>query len=295
MTLERKSPTKAAIELTVVLKAAMGEDRFNLDMEEVILECTKRYDDPIDKVVGASLGRFEGMLAPSRKKPCWRIVYNNDTKYRGRERFTLAHELGHYVLHRHPLKASDFMGGFDEAAAEERSFSCNPLERNLWRKAEENIEEEADTFASYLLMPIDDYREQVADHPMSIELLRHITKRYGVSLTAAIRKWLEFTDKRAALVVSRDGFALWGRASKPAYKSGVFVRQGMAVPELSVAGRGPTAQGENPGLPVELPEGVWRFARGTEPVRELTIFSDRLGKTLSILLFDDAPDLRFGK
>jgi len=144
-------------------------------------------------------------------------------------------------------------------------------------------------------MPIDDYREQVADQQISLEFLRYITKRYGVSLTAAIRKWLEFTDQRAVLVVARDGFTLCGRVSEPAFKSGVFIRQGMPVPEMSVVGQGRVAQAESNDHPVELPEGIWNFARGPEPVRELTIFSDRLGTSLSILLFGDAPEPRYGK
>ena len=66
------------------------------------------------------------------------------------------------------------------------------------------------TFACHLLMPFDDYRAQLGDAEISGVLLTHITDRYGVSLTAAVRRWIEFTDKRAAIVVARDGFALWG-------------------------------------------------------------------------------------
>lgn len=286
---ERKSPIRVANDLSLVLSAVLGDDRFKLDLDEVARECTKHLPDPITKVIGDSLGKFEGMLRPSRKKPCWHIIYNNDTDYRGRERFTLAHELGHYLLHRRPLMAADFSGGMAEREADNRTFLCNPMERHLWQKAQEEIEEEADTFASYLLMPLDDYRQQVAGQDMTLDLLRHVTKRYGVSFTAAVRKWLEFTDQRVAMVVARDGFALWGRASDAALKTGIFIRSGMPIPDLSVAGRGPTAQEGETNLPINLPEDVWTFARGSEPVRELTIFASRLGQSLSILLFDDAP------
>jgi hypothetical protein len=137
-------------------------------------------------------------------------------------------------------------------------------------------------------MPFDDYRAQVAGVEMSGALLTHVTDRYGVSLTAAVRRWIEFTDTRAAMVMARDGFALWGRASKAAYDSGIFVRSGMEVPENSLAGMGRGGSLAATGRPVGLPAGVWTFARGTEPVRELTIISERLGVSLSILLFAKA-------
>jgi hypothetical protein len=39
---------------------------------------------------------------------------------------------------------------------------------------------------------------------------------------------------------------------------------------------------------VALPAGIWTFSRGSEPVRELTFFSDRLGLAVSLLQFDPA-------
>lgn len=288
--LDSKSPKRAANDLTKFLVLALGEERFKTSLEEIILEYTKNQPDPITKVVGGELGGFEGMLRPSPKKPCWHIIYNNGTDYRGREKFTLAHELGHYLLHRRPLSPADFGNGAANDDVNERAFSCNPLDRHLWQKSREEIEGQADTFASYLLMPIDDYRQQVAGQDMSVDLLRHVARRYGVSLTAVVRKWIEFTDQRAAMVLGRDGFALWGWSSDSAYKSGIFINSGMELPEMSVAARGPSVQNGETNLPIALPENVWTFARGSEPVRELTIFANRLGQTLSILLFDDVPE-----
>lgn len=189
---DRPSPMKAANEVSVLLRAVLGDDRFPVDVETVAMDYSKKFADPIAKIVGESLDGFEGMLRPSRKKPAWHIIYNNDTAYRGRERFTLAHEFGHYLLHRRPLNARDVAAGLDSHAAESRSFACSPMERHTWTDAGCQIEEEADTFASYLLMPLDDYRAQVDDRDIDLDLLRHITGRYGVSLTAAVRKWIEF-------------------------------------------------------------------------------------------------------
>jgi hypothetical protein len=155
-----------------------------------------------------------------------------------------------------------------------------------WKEQEKRREDEADTFACHLLMPFDDYRAQVGDTEMSGALLTHITDRYGVSLTAAVRRWIEFTDKRAAMVVARDGFALWGRASRAAFRSGIFVRSGMEIPEKSLAGMGQGGSLAMTGRPTSLPAGIWTFARGSEPVKELTFIAERLDVSLTILQFE---------
>lgn len=286
---ERKSPKRAANDLSIVLQMTLGEDRFPVDVEEVAYEVSSHQDDPITKIKGIDIDDFEGMLRAGRRKPSWQILYSTASRYHGRERFTLAHEFGHYMLHRRPLRAEHYCDG---ELFEDCDFNCLPLQADQWKDAETEREEEADTFASFLLMPIDDYRNQVAGHEISRSLLRHVTNRYGVSLLAAVRKWIEFTELRAAMVVARDGFALWGRASGAAYKSGVFIRSGMRIPKRSFAALGPSAQSGNGNLPIPLPAGIWAFSRRSEPIRELTIFSERLGMSVSILLFEDEATLK---
>lgn len=280
----RKSPRKAANDLTVLLRTVLGEDRFPVDVEALALEISRNYEDPITAVKGIDIDGFEGMLRARRKKPGWQILYNTQPRYRGRERFTLAHEFGHYLLHRRPLTAAHYCNG---ELSDDFDFECLPLQSNDWKEAEREREEEADTFASFLLMPIDDYRSQVGDQEITRDLLGHITDRYGVSLLAATRKWIEFTDTRSAMVVARDGFALWGRASTSARDGGVFIRSGMPIPDGSVMAMGSASQHVNSARPVSLPDGVWTFSRGSEPVRELAFFSDRLGISVSLLQFDE--------
>lgn len=141
-------------------------------------------------------------------------------------------------------------------------------------------------------MPLDDYREQVNGEEMTVDLLNHITDRYGVSLLAACRKWIDFTDRRAVMIVAREGFARWGRASKSALKSGIFVRSGMQIPDDALAALGADERGFVSDRPVQRPSGVWNFSRGSEPVRELAMVSEFLDLSLTILQFDDTIDGR---
>jgi Zn-dependent peptidase ImmA (M78 family) len=276
-----KSPVRAANDLSVLLRTVLGEERFPVDVEALAFEVSRNNEDPITTIKGVDIDGFEGMLRARRKKPGWQILYNTQPLYRGRERFTLAHEFGHYMLHRRPLVADNYKDG---ELPDGFDFECLPLSTDKWLDAEKEREEEADTFASYLLMPIDDFRAQVNSDDMTRGLLDHVTNRYGVSLLAAARKWIEFTDKRAAMVVARDGYALWGRASTAAYKTGIFVRSGMPIPDNSIAALGSIAEGDNA---ITVPAGVWTFSRGSEPVRELTIFAENLGISISLLHFED--------
>ncbi|MGH1467214.1 MAG: ImmA/IrrE family metallo-endopeptidase [Cognatishimia sp.] len=278
----KKTPRKEAIRLSRLLELGLGEDRFPVDVALLAKEISRNNPDPIDKVIGGDLPGCEGMLRPHSKRPAWHIVYNDNPKYEGRNRFTMTHELAHYQLHRPVLSERYYKtGNLDTDAL----FQCKPLQSNTWNEADQEREQEADTFASFLLMPIDDYRTQTSGQSMSAELLAHVTNRYGVSLTAAVLKWIEFTEKRAAIVVSRDGFALWGRASKSAYENGIFVRSGMALPELVSAEIENSSRGFLTDTPIERPQGVWFFNSVSEPVLELTLRSEFLDISISILQF----------
>lgn len=286
---KQKFPQQEANRLSIMLRHVLGEDRFPVDVEALAREVSRNNEDPIGKIVGGELPGFEGMLRPHRKRPEWHIVYNDDPRYRGRVRFTIAHEFGHYQLHRPLLSSQDYSAGM---LKRECDFQCKPLRPSAWEDKERQREEEADTFASFLLMPLDDYRAQVNDEEMSVELLDHVTDRYGVSLTAACRKWIDFTDKRAVMLIARDGFAKWGRASRSALKSGIFVRSGMPIPCDALAAIGSDERGFLSKRPVPRPAGIWTFSRGTEPVRELAMVSEFLDMSLTILQFDDAVDVR---
>jgi Zn-dependent peptidase ImmA (M78 family) len=270
----------------------MGDARFPIDVEAWAIEVSRQQPDPIETIQKVDIDGFDGMLRPHPTRQAWQILYAGQPRYPGRERFTLAHEFGHYLLHRQDLQVGGVAG---DTRSEGSAYRCLPLHMDRWKEQEARREDQADTFACHLLMPFDDYRAQVGDAEMSGALLTHITDRYGVSLTAAVRRWIEFTDKRAAMVVARDGLALWGRASKAAYQSGIFIRSGMEVPEKSLAGMGQGGSLAMTGRPTTLPAGIWTFARGSEPVKELTFIAERLGVSLTILQFENNGGYQIGQ
>lgn len=263
-----KNAPALAIDVINLLRLSLGDSYLPVDINLIAPEISKHKfpDEPITKITGEDLPGFEGMLLklPKSKKNGWGIVYNNSVTP-GRQNFTLAHEFGHYLLHR--TRATE--------------FECGQKDMLTWDSEYGQMEAEANTFASYLLMPIDDFRSQLGGK-ISTELLQHCADRYGVSFTAAAKKWIEFTPEKAALIVSREGFMLWASASEVAYKNFIYFKtKGLTVPvpALSLAARGIASdQGET------LPAGVWWPDRA---VTEMTIIADKYDFTISLLVFHD--------
>jgi hypothetical protein len=249
-----------------------GKDRFPIDVKQIALEYSKtRYpNDPIHNVQPASIKTFEGALMPLQKRGGWAILYNPSISSAGRINYTLGHEYGHYLCHRLQVP-----GGFEcgQSAVLGQAGKSGDRER------------EADKFASYLLMPFDDYRTQVGQQAMSLDILRHCADRYDVSLTAAALRWIEYTPACAVVVVSINGFVLWCRRIEAAMKSRLFFPKGMELPVASLTARGDrTAPSEG----MQIGPGVWS---PQHPVREMAIFADQYEMAISLLVFDPSGQL----
>lgn len=258
----------------VLLSQLWGKDRFPVEVETIALEYTKRFPDPVLAVEPAQVETFEGALFPLKRRGGWAILYNPTITSSGRINFTRGHELGHYFAHRALVPAG---------------FQCgqNDVLGNATRAAYRKREHQADEFASYLLMPLDDFRLQAGGQRMTLDLLRHCADRYGVSFTAAALKWLDATDECAAIVVATNGFILWSRPSAVARKAGIYYPSGMELPRGSIAALGNTAQ-RNEGT--NLAAGIW----GRTAVQEIAIFADQYEMTISLLVFDHDRTRRDG-
>ena len=266
-------PERWAFDITKMLNQVLGPEHFPIDVIGLAREYSaQRFPgDAITLAAGASLPGFDGALyrAPAGKSG-WGIVYNDAFTSPGRINFTLAHEFGHYLLHR-----TDYPQG----------IQCSAQDVVRWDSAYAQIEQQANRFAANLLMPFDDFRRLIEPRAkVDLDMISHCADRYRVSLIAAILRWLAYTDRRAVLVVSRDGFILWSRASDMALKTGAFFRTSdgpIEIPAASLAATQDQLVDGRAGL--QHGPGVW-FA---EPLREMTIFSEQYDFTISLLLLED--------
>ncbi len=268
------TPQRAAnrlAKIAEIFSTAHGVGRFPVDVPALAKETAQIFGwtDPITQVQAADIKGFEGALFPSDGKKEWLLLYNQGLKSPGRVRFTQAHELGHYILHRHSRD----------------SFQCSDDDMLHWSQDDKDLEGQADLFASYLLMPLDDYRKQVGNSTIDLDVLGHCADRYGVSLTAVILKWLQYTDEKAVLVMSNDGFMKWAWSSEPALKAGAFFRTRgnvVPVPETALASND-EIKNERKGQ--QIPASAWfPNADSSTPLREMKIHAEHYDAVLSLLI-----------
>ncbi len=113
----------------------------------------------------------------------------------GAQRFSIAHELGHFVL------------GHQESPVP----LCEAI--TLPSRHATSLEAEANAFAAELLMPESLVRRRCEVSPVSLEIPRAIATEYRVSLLAAGRRFVELTSERCALVFASGGAIRWAARS----------------------------------------------------------------------------------
>jgi hypothetical protein len=275
------TPERAAIALTKILDARDGLDRFDrgpVDPEWLALNYSTQVfsSEPIVVVKGEAMNGCVGALVFGETKPRqWGILYDIRQDPR-RRNFTVAHELGHYLLHRGMIEET-MPGGLYCSEAD--------IEQGRGSTA---IEKEADLFAATLLMPFHDFRKQMSPRQRAdFGILGRLADRYGVSLTAVILRWLEYTETRALVVVSNEGFALWSKPSTPALRSRRFIRTKNAMFELPSASIARSRLATTPAVwSAEQPSGLWF----DEAVFETSLRASRLDLEITLIQFDSVVE-----
>jgi Zn-dependent peptidase ImmA (M78 family) len=140
---------------------------------------------PVDKIakelgIQIKLDKVDGNLSGFivRDKGKRTLIGANKSHHPNRQRFTIAHELGHYLLH------AGHTVHLDEGRV---AFTVN-LRSSESSKGEDNDEREANLFAAELLMPAKFLREDLEGVELDLlgnnKLLAELAKKYSVSLQA---------------------------------------------------------------------------------------------------------------
>ncbi|MEO5738754.1 MAG: ImmA/IrrE family metallo-endopeptidase [Variovorax sp.] len=243
---------------------------FPVDVTLLALEVTKqRFEDPVGLVTPHGVVGIDGMLSKRAKKGDWCISYDEDVVVPGRINFTLAHELGHYFCHRQ----------------RQAEFRCGQgAMLDYYGEASKQMEKEANVFASYLLMPATDFRQQIDRQTITLELLGEVADRYQTSFTATALKWLEITEEAAMLVVARDEFVCWSYPSKLARSRSAWLAPGTPVPAFALD-RMKTATTHSGNTWCRVPAGVWHPSLEAD---ESVIVSDQFELTIFLVRFPEA-------
>lgn len=133
---------------------------------------------------------FEGLLMTDADKQTGLIVYNQSSPA-ARRRFTISHEIGHFLLRSHDGRAQ-----------------CVLQDLSVVRSKDvlKHREAEANRFAVELLMPEATFRRDVRSlGSPDVDHVGQLAQRYGVSKEAAARRYAGVTDYPVALIFGKDG------------------------------------------------------------------------------------------
>lgn len=129
-----------------------------------------------------------------------KISINSEIKHKGRRRFTLAHELGHFELHH------NFNTHLED----------NSLTLDYFKNGGQ--EYEANQFATELLMPSSSFIAYVKGKRFSPELLRDVAEHFQTSITSATFRYLEIGQHPIFLFYCCDKRVIYWKNSDNYYR-----------------------------------------------------------------------------
>jgi Zn-dependent peptidase ImmA (M78 family) len=144
------------------------------------------------------------------------IAVRGDIRSPGRKRFTIAHEIGHFVLH-----------GYDD-----HSSICKEEDIEGWAKHGDGKERQADDFAAELLIPATAVALHLVSNSPSLSVIESIANDCGASLSASAWRYCDLTSEQCAVVWSENEEVAWSKASS---EFPFFIKKGKRIEQASYA------------------------------------------------------------
>lgn len=232
----------------------------------------------IEKIAELTTEGFEGALITNSEKSSGVIMVKSGVNPQ-RRRFTIGHELGHFLLPWH--RQTSF-----NCKQEDIKDSSDSLVRAGVRQ---DIETEANAFASELLMPRAQVKARLKKYgEPELEHLVELASIYDVSVEATVWRYKALSDYPVAFVFSHNNVVrYWTRAAEFPYT--LCVRKGLQLPSKS-----PSRQsGEGLSDWEEVDSYLWlEESRGNklpDAILEQTFYQQN-GYKLSLLYIEELPE-----
>lgn len=218
---------------------------------------------------GTSCGGVSGMLC--RLGNNFGIMYATHIRNDGFQRFSIAHELGHYFLPGH----IDAIGDVHESHA--------------GRFSSDEYEIEADHFAAELLMPKSLFCDaiKISDHGLSG--IKHLSKLCRTSLTSTAIQYIQYCDIPAAIIFSKEKKvdSCWFSKKIFRLKGLKPLKKGQFMPSQALAIKKPSFNISSTTIPYNHSATAnindWFGGRNNIEFREEMIRLGNYGKTLTVL------------
>jgi len=235
------------------------------------------------RIVEVDAEAFDGSLVRALDGPKGIVAVNRAIREASRKRFTIAHEIGHYLIPSHRNLENVCTVGMIES----------------WQNGLTGPEVEANEFAVELLLPAGYVREPLRLHDPSFEAIGRVANQFETSLTATTLRFVTLTELLCVVVWSEANRARWYRRSDafPFYLSkDILPCDGSLAYRLFEGGRVPDDF-------AEIPPEAWLDRRDAARVARALEHSLRLPNydaVLTLLWFqlrdfggeeDDPPNL----
>ena len=225
---------------------------------------------------------FDGALIRAEGVSFGAIAVRRGILEEGRKNFTIAHEIGHYVLPGHD-KCDDV---------------CLDMDVGNWSDAGKQLEREADEFGAELLIPTSYARPRFSETPPSLQTISAVARDCRASLSATAWRYCDLAPYACAIVWSKESRIAWSRATA---EFGFFIEWGKYLEKGTFARalfEGGKTEGESPSpVRADLWLGSRRLNDGAE-ILEQSIFLRSYRSVLSLLWIkepisrqDDTEDL----
>jgi Zn-dependent peptidase ImmA (M78 family) len=163
---------------------------FPLDVEGIALSVGIREIRQLDDE------GIEGILVANPEKTKGYISIASSIREHTRKRFTIAHELGHFLITTHGSQ-----------------FYCTSFDLNNFYNNNQIMEVEANQFAAELLTPGKYFAKEIYNKAPSYDLIQSLTVKFCSSLTSTLLRYKDLTDESIAIVMSENSIIKWASRS----------------------------------------------------------------------------------
>ncbi|MFZ5757911.1 MAG: ImmA/IrrE family metallo-endopeptidase [Pseudomonadota bacterium] len=205
------------------------------------------------------------------------IMYSTRINNEGYQRFSIAHELGHYFLPDHPEKVIK-----DGVHSSHAGYAVD-----------DTCEREADYFATCLLMPKELFRRESFKHADGLAAVKALSATFKTSMIATAIRHAELSKSHLAIIVSSGGIINFSFCSKSMRDIGgiSLPRKGQSLPKSSgtlLLNRNPDEFGNECANDAHLQD--WLGGHKKIAAQEEAITLGEYGRTLTILTLQDDPE-----
>lgn len=124
------------------------------------------------------------------------ITINSKIYEKGRKRFAIAHELGHFEIHN-----------------DSQLVICSDEDMHDWNKIKSQ-ELEANEFASTILMPKDIFSRYIKIEMPNMDRVSELSGEFNTTLTATALRYVQLSSEPCAVAVSSNGTLKWYKKSE---------------------------------------------------------------------------------